>query len=131
MAKFIHASLHRNSGLTLIEVLIALAILSIALTAVIYTTASTIRQTTYLNERTLATWVGFEIINEIQSNLRKIPLGETISDTETMGNQTWHFNATRTSTPNPAIQKITVVVSPLQNETKILANIDGFYYAEK
>lgn len=131
MAKFIRAPLHRNRGLTLIEVLIALAILSIALTSVIYTTASTIRQTTYLNERTLATWVGFEIINEIQSDLRKFPSSETISDELTMGNQTWHFNATRISTPSPAIQKITVIVSPIQNETKILATLDGFYYAEK
>jgi len=123
--------MRNENGLTLIEVLVALAILSIALTSVIYSASRTIRHMTYLTERTLATMVGLEIINEIQANLRKIAVGENVSGEMKMGNQAWHFNAAMTTTPNPVIRKIMLQVSPQQDENKILAKLDGFYYVKK
>ena len=61
-------TLTNHKGFTLIEVLIALAILAIALTAVIEATSKNIQNTLYLQNKTIASWVGLEIINEAKIN---------------------------------------------------------------
>jgi prepilin-type N-terminal cleavage/methylation domain-containing protein len=57
-------SQHTQSGLTLIEVLVALAIISIALTAIIKATSENIRGTAYLQDKTIAMYVARQILNE-------------------------------------------------------------------
>jgi general secretion pathway protein I len=97
------------AGLTLIEVLIALAIIAIALTAVIKATSQTIRGTTHLQTKTIAMWVGQNVLNEARLNL--LPLSTTPTSQSTlMLNQTWYWQATKESTPNKRIKKISVRV---------------------
>ena len=71
------ANVYRNrcvqAGLTLIEVLIALAIVSIAMTAIIKATSQNIRSTQYLEHKTLAAWVGEEVLNKARVELLRLP----------------------------------------------------------
>ncbi|MDX1900699.1 MAG: type II secretion system minor pseudopilin GspI [Gammaproteobacteria bacterium] len=120
-------SIKNEKGLTLIEVLIALAILGIAFTAVIHTTATNIRQTTYVNNRTLATWAGLEIMREVQLKLRTVPLDAATTGTINMGDQPWQFQIAMSKTPNAAIQKITVNVFSSENTANSYATLNGFY----
>ncbi len=98
-------------GLTLIEVLVALAIIAIALTAVIKATAQNIRGTDYLQKKTIALWVAEQAMSEARVGLLK-----TSSDSRNDSHPTnmlgmdlyWH--AIQTTTPSKRIKKITVNV---------------------
>lgn len=96
-------------GLTLIEVLIALAICGIALTAVIKATSQNIRATDHVQEKMIALWVGTEIMNEARLNRLRLATdaGKQQGSTE-MLNCRWYWHANKISTPNPHIQKLTV-----------------------
>ena len=54
-------------GFTLLEVLIALAIISIALTAIIKASSQNIKDTAYLEDKAIANWVGLEVMNEVKA----------------------------------------------------------------
>ncbi len=108
-ARFI---MKNKAGFTLIEVLIALVILSIALTAIIKSSSQNIKDTLYIQKKTIALWVGNQIMNEILAGLRKPPLApDTLSQKSTMLNETWSWTAFMKPTPNPHIQEINVDVS--------------------
>ena len=104
-------SMQNNAGLTLIEVLIALAILGIALTAIIKTTARNITDTMYIENRAIATWVATDAINEIRAGTVKIPQAPDHLTLETkMLERSWSVHAEVNSTNNPHIQEISVDV---------------------
>ena len=106
-----------SAGFTLIEVLIALAILSIALTAIIKSTSENIKNTAYLQNKTIATWVGTEIINEMRAGVLPIPTTDTVEQETEMLGKKWVWQAETTSTPNPRIKKIIVTVKAIRLST--------------
>ncbi len=116
-----------KSGFTLIEVLIALVILSIALTAIIKSTSQNIKDTLYVQKKTIALWVGNQIMSEIIVGLRKAPTApDTLKDTATMLNENWTWEASIKPTPNPHIQEITVDVS----QKTPLIHLVSYLYAQ-
>ena len=121
-------TLRSNAGLTLIEVLIALAILSIALTAVIKSTSQSIRNLIYLENRTTATWVGNNVINSARAGLLKLPEAPAniTQETDALG-QTWAWQAVVNLTPNKNIKQIDVDVF-LKGTTARLAHLTGYLY---
>ncbi|EKD54042.1 MAG: hypothetical protein ACD_60C00128G0018 [uncultured bacterium] len=123
--------MRKNKGLTLIEVLIALAILSIALTAIIEATAQNIKHTLYLQQRVIATWIGTNTINYIRAGVLILPEApDTFTKkTVTLGKH-WSWNANLNVTPNKNIQQIKVVVYQEPNHIK-LANLTSYLYAPK
>lgn len=101
-----------SKGLTLIEVLIALAIISIALTAVIKAASQTIRTMTYLQNKTIALWVGQEVMAEARLGILLLPgKSESVSSSREMLGEMWHWELTEMATPNTKIDKIRVEVS--------------------
>lgn len=116
-----------SKGFTLIEVLIALAIISIALTAIIKATSQNIKNNIYLQEKTIANWVGTEIMNEATIGLLQLPPAPDKRDGDlTMLGKTWHWQAHLVATPNPHIQKITVSV--FGTHENVLMNLESFIY---
>jgi general secretion pathway protein I len=116
------------SGFTLIEVLIALAILSIALTAIIKASSQNIRDTLYLQNKTIAHWVGLEVINKIRAHVLLVTAREKIHEENTvMLNQQWHWQASIEKTPNPHIKEIKVTVAKM-NEKNPLAQLTSYLY---
>lgn len=104
-------TMQNKLGFTLIEVLIALVILSIALTAIIKSTSQNIKDTLYVQKKTIALWVGNQVMNEIIVGLRKPPTApDTLKDTTTMLNEEWTWEASLKPTPNQHIQEINVDV---------------------
>lgn len=100
-----------SPGFTLIEVLVAMVILSIALTAIIKSTMQNIKDTLYLQNKTIALWVGNQVINEVQAGLHKLPMApDSLKHKSIMLNETWSWEASLKPTPNPRIQEITVTV---------------------
>ncbi len=60
------ASAMTNRGFTLIEVLVALVVVTIGLTAVVQSVARSVNDTTALREKTFATWIATNVIAEYQ-----------------------------------------------------------------
>lgn len=113
---------HRHArvvGLTLIEVLIALAIIGIAMTAIIKATTQNIRSTAYLQNKTIAMWVGSQVLNEARAGILKLPdAPDKRKQMTTMLGQDWYWQANQEATPNKRIYKITVSVFAHENENE-------------
>lgn len=124
------------SGMTLIEVLIALAIIAISLTAVIKAASQNIRGTDYLQNKTIALWVGQEIMREAQLGLLSIPEDDADgeADTTNMLGQDWYYRAAQTATGNASIKKLRVRVytrEPKDDDASPLIDLDGYRYVAK
>ncbi len=101
----------RAHGLTLIEVLIALAIISIAMTAIIKATGDHIRSTTYLKRKTTAYWVAQQVLTEVSLGVIKVPDDGELSAASDMLGKNWHWRVNKEDTGNGHIEKISVTVS--------------------
>jgi general secretion pathway protein I len=118
-----------EKGLTLVEVLIALVILSIALTAVIKSASQNIQNTFYLQNRTIATWIGTNVINSIRAGIIKVPsMPDKLSQNDSTLGQNWTWNAVMNATPNPRIKQIIVEVYH-QPDDKRFAHLESYVYA--
>ncbi len=122
--------MRNKSGFTLIEVLIALTILSIALMAIIKSTSQQIRDTHYIQDKTTATWVATNVMNEIRAGILTLPSGaEHVEQKTEMLGQEWTWQAKMISTGNPHIKEIDVSVSSLSQEN-IISLVSYIYAAQ-
>lgn len=104
----------KNRGFTLIEVLLALAIIAIAFTALLKATSQDISAATRIKDKTISHWVATQGITLIQLGLLTSPNNQEISEQTTLFNQKWYWRASIQATTLPEIQKITVSVSKNQ-----------------
>lgn len=74
-----------QQGFTLIEVLVALAIIAIALGALLSTSGSQANSAAYLKQKTIAHWVAMNEIAELQIEKRYPDLGTASGSTEMAG----------------------------------------------
>lgn len=135
LRKTITVHKNRQLGLTLIEVLIALAIVGIAMTAVIKSTSQNINATSYLQKKTVAMWVAQQVINEARVDLLKMgsSSGRQKLTTHMLG-QDWYWQTEEEETPNHRIKKITVKVFENENEEDEVAPItilESYIYHEE
>lgn len=120
-----------SKGFTLIEVLIALAIISIALTAILKVTSQNIRDTHYVEQKSIAMWVGSDVMNKILVELLKPPEApDQLTDKTDILGQTFAWHAERVPTLNPHIHQINVDVLKVNSENPIL-HLTGYLYVEK
>jgi general secretion pathway protein I len=120
-------------GLTLIEVLIALAIISIAMTAVIKASSQNIRSTAYLQNKTIAMWVGQQALNEVRAGVLKLPNSDTTKETTNMLGHEWYWEVDQAETPNKRINQIRVRVFADEKDeesTPLLTLETYLYHAE-
>lgn len=119
-------------GLTLIEVLIALSIIAIALTAIIKATAQNIRATSYLRDKSIALYVAQNTINEARVGLIDLPLAdEQLNETRMVLGQTWYIAANRAPTANPHIFKINVNVYTQTEQSSPTMHLESYMAHEK
>lgn len=120
-------------GLTLIEVLIALAIISIAMTAIIKGTSQNIRATTYLQDKMIAVWVGQQLLNEVRAGVRILPneSGPMKVTTKMLGKE-WFSQLSQEETPNRRIKRISVKVFSNEDEdAQSLLTLNSYLYREE
>ena len=103
-----------QNGFTLIEVLLALAVIGIALTALLKATAQTILNTERIKEKTISQWIAKQGTNMIQLGLLPINPNQDLSQRTTLFGQQWYWRAKITSTPIKSMQQITITVSKNQ-----------------
>lgn len=119
-----------SAGFTLIEVLIALAILSIALTAIMKVTSQNIRDTTYLENKTIAHYVALDVMNTARAGLINLPKDNDKVDNDTvMLNKDWHWVLSMAKTPTKNIRKIKVEVFNKDNDP--FADLTSYIYVSQ
>lgn len=104
----------KNSGFTLVEVLLALAVIAIALTALLKATAQNIENTHRIKEKSITHWIAMQGVTMIQLNLVQINQSQESTQVTTIFGQKWYWRAKTINTPLKTIQKISISVSTKQ-----------------
>jgi general secretion pathway protein I len=114
-----------QQGFSLIEALVALAVLAIATVGLMRTVEAHIDSTRGVERRTTAMWVAENRLAELEA---KIPGGDD-SAVEMLGER-WRVATARTRTDDPEIERVRIQVYP-SGEDAPLATLDGFVDGRK
>ncbi|MCP3851935.1 MAG: type II secretion system minor pseudopilin GspI [Gammaproteobacteria bacterium] len=117
--------LHRGaqSGFTLIEIIIALVVISVALGAVITTTGNSVKHGAHIKDKTIALWVAQNTIADIHIKKSWLATG-VVNDNVTMAGQQWYIKNNIVQTPDENMRKMEVsVFSDKKTEDKLVSVI--------
>ncbi|WP_245688338.1 type II secretion system minor pseudopilin GspI [Thiohalomonas denitrificans] len=115
----------RQTGFTLLEVLVALAVLALALGTLIKVGGDNANNAAYLRDKTFAHWVAMNRISELRLEEQWPATGRRRGDSE-MGNREWHWEAEISATSDKAIRRIEVSIFPLEQRENPLVRRIGF-----
>lgn len=105
----------KKYGFTLIEVLLALTVIAISLTALLKATAQNIENTHRIKEKSISHWIAMQGVSMIQLNLVQVNQSQESTQATTLLGEKWYWRAKISSTPIKAIQQITISISPIQS----------------
>ncbi len=100
----------RQHGFTLLEILVAMAVLAIALAAVVGSTSQHVNNLNRLYERTVAEWVAMNQITAWQLQGEWPAVGTREGDIE-MAKREWHWRITISNTDDDSIRRLDIDVS--------------------
>jgi general secretion pathway protein I len=118
--------MNRARGFTLIEVLVALAIVAIGMAALLSALASSADSVTYLREKTFAEWVALNRVEEIRLANQMPEKGKKNGDAELAGRK-WKWEQEVLDTEVEGILRIDVRVKPAEvgGDTSWYAEVSG------
>ncbi len=120
----------RARGFTLVEVLVALAIVSIALMAALRAAGQGTQAAGELRLRLLAGWVAENRLAEHRARGAWLPVG-IARGTQSQGGVELAWREEVISTPHPAFRRVDVFVSAPAQESRSLARLTGFLLQPK
>ncbi len=115
----------KAAGFTLVEVLVALAIISIALLAALRAAGQGTNNVEELRSRLLAGWVAENLLAEHRARGDWLPLGIRRGK-QHEGSIEFVWREEVIATPNPAFHRIDVFVYATPAESRVLAHLTGF-----
>lgn len=115
----------RQRGFTLLEVLVALAVLAIALAAAIKGISSHVSNESYLKERSFAHWVAMNKVAELRSSGQWPNAGELKGDA-TMGGAVFQWTIKVTEFGGGDVRRLDVKVAPKAESTQTLSTLIAF-----
>ncbi|MBI5450368.1 MAG: type II secretion system minor pseudopilin GspI [Gammaproteobacteria bacterium] len=115
----------RPHGFTLIEVLVALMIVSVALAAVVVQGSRQAQNATRLHDRTLAQWVAQNKIAEQQLS-PLFPSPGTQHGSAKMGSREWQWRMRITATEDKDVHRLDVEVRRQANDPRPLAALVAY-----
>ncbi|MCK5719395.1 MAG: type II secretion system minor pseudopilin GspI [Thiomargarita sp.] len=115
-------------GFTLLEILVALAVLAIGLGAAIKVSTENIENTNYLRDKMLAHWVGMNVLTEIQVRNEWLSIGKQ-QGTMSMANREWFWILRVSETADNELRRLNVAVyysDSNADKTNSIAILTGF-----
>ena len=109
----------RVRGFTLMEILVALAIVGIGLAALVGASARATREASGLRDRTFAGWVAQNVLAEIRLSPETLDAG-TRSGEEMLGGERWEWTAEITPAVVPQLRHIAIQVRPENTEGSVV-----------
>ena len=115
---------NRTGGFTLIEVMVALLVITLGMGAVIVTTGESVWKSSHLRESTIASWVAY---NEIAMYRAKRTWSEATSRSgeAEMANAQWEWKMKISATDDPSLRRVDVEVF-IKGETAVKSRVTGF-----
>ena len=120
----IRHNIRRKSAFTLIEVMVALLVITLGMGAVIVTTGESGWKSSHLRESTIASWVAYNEIALFRAKRTWSDASSRSGDAE-MANAEWDWQMKISKTDDPSLRRIDVEVS-LKGETAVKARVTGF-----
>ena len=118
--------MHRlRRGFTLVEVLVALAVLAIALAAILRAMGQAIDATATLRERNIALWVAQNRLVEHQMR-RDWPAADTKDGDAEIGGVKWYWREQVSTTPESRIRRIEITVRRIADSQNTQAKLVGY-----
>ena len=106
----------RNAaGFTLLEVLVALAVIALSMGAIIKATGDYTNNQSYLRDRTVAMWVARNVLVQYRVDKEWPKVGER-KGTQEMGNREWRWLAVTSQTDEAELRRLDVEVFPIDSE---------------
>lgn len=120
-----HPSGKRDVGFTLIEILIAVAILAVALAATTRAASVATDGALQTRERLLATWAAQNRIAELRARRAFPPIAATKMNAEQAG-LALVIDESIVETPNPTIRRVELNVAQARNPDRMLAHLTAY-----
>ena len=98
-----------SNGFTLIEVVVAVAVIGFGLAATIKTVSTVTKNTAHLNERIIATWVAQNAMALYELDIENNAAKETNGKEELAGVE-WYWSKKLVDTEDPDIQRVEIEV---------------------
>lgn len=99
----------RAGGFTLVEVLVALMIVAVGLTALMVAVNGTARTSGFLRDKTLAQWIALNRLTEVRLNMVKFGQNTDVGELD-FGNRKWHYDTRYFDTSVASMKRVVVRV---------------------
>jgi general secretion pathway protein I len=108
---------HRPRGFTLVEVLVALVIVALGLTALMVAVNGTARTSGFLRDKTLGQWIALNRLSEVRLNVVKFGQNTDTGELD-FGNRKWHYDTRYFDTSIASMKRVVVRVYLGDKKTK-------------
>ena len=114
-----------RNGFTLLEVLVALAIVAVALSAIIRATGLNANNALYLENKTFAHWVAMNIMQETRLQTA-LPKESQRNGSVEMAQREWFWELKVSDTMEKSLKRVEIQVKLDPNAEQHLVNLIGF-----
>lgn len=117
--------LQSSQGFTLLEVMVALAIIAISLGAAVRVAGNATSNASYLADKTFANWVAMNEMTKIKIDAKWLTNGDK-SGSANMLDREWYWKRKVKKTPDKDVQRIEISVFKSENDSDSLITVTSF-----
>lgn len=119
------------AGFTLVEVMVALAVVALAVPALLFTLFQQLEGTEYLRDRSMASWVAANRLNELKLVVAKqgaVPEGQLSGETR-LAQRDWYWWIEQEGTEVPGFIRVDINVATEETAEQGLHTLTAFISA--